>query len=503
MSYHHATHRGASIAIAHRQELVGQISLALARNQVRHRIVGASSLTHNCTTLHMMECGRSYVDGNAWVGVAGVDTLIRREVSEDPWLRQITLWQTDEAHHLLRDNKWGDAVAMFPQAVGIGWTATPGRADGKGLGRGADGVFDTMVAGPEMRELIDAGYLTDYRIFCPPNDVDLSDVTVTATGDFSPPKLRAAVHKSHILGDVVAHYKRLAAGLSAIAFAVDIEHAQEMTAAFRAAGVRAELVTAKTPDVLRVAILRRFKAGEIDVLVNVDLFGEGFDVPACRVVIMARPTASYNLYAQQFARCLTPSPGKEWGVIIDHVGNVLRHGLPDAPRAWSLDRRDKRERGKPTVTVRSCPKCTAAFERVHWKCPYCGYVPEPAGRSAPEEVAGDLTELSLDVLKALRGEVARIDGAARIPQHLDARAAGAVAKQHSARQLAQAGLRTAIALWAGWRRDAGDDDREIYRRFYLTWGVDVLTAQTLNAADAAGLTVRLEASLASAGVAAS
>lgn len=512
MSRQFQKHRGASIAIAHRQELVGQISLALARNAIRHRIVGAHSLASNCTALHMAELGRSFCDPGAWVGVAGVDTLIRRTVADDRWLQQVTLWQTDEAHHLLRDNKWGDAVAMFPNALGIGWTATPGRADGKGLGRPTaqdadgrwdnDGVFDAMVSGPEMRELIDAGYLTDYKILCPPSDIDLSSVTVTGTGDFSPPKLRAAVHASHIVGDVVGTYLKHAAGKLGLTFAVDVEHAEEMTRAYRAAGVAAEVVTAKTPDVLRASILRRFRSREVLQLVNVDLFGEGFDVPACEVVSMARPTASFNLYAQQFGRALRPSPGKTHGLIIDHVNNVLlRHGLPDAPRMWSLDRRERRGKSESVIGVRYCPKCTAAFERVKWRCPYCGHEPEPAGRDAPAQVDGDLTELDAATLKALRGELARVDGAVRIPERLTGPAAGAVAKHHNERQRAQAGLRALIQLWAGWRRDAGDDDRTIYRRFYLAWGVDVLTAQTLGASEANALNARLAAALQAAGVA--
>lgn len=493
MAYHFAQHQGASIGIAHRQELVSQISLALARNGVRHRLLANPAVVRACVALHMQEIGTSYYHPGAPCGVAGIDTLIRRD---NPWLRQVTLWQTDEAHHLLRDNKWGQGVALFPNALGIGWTATPGRADGKGLGSHADGVFDAMVSGPEMRELIEADYLTDYRIFCPPSDLDLTDVPVSgATGDYSAPKLRAAVHKSHIVGDVVGTYVARFKGQRWLTFAVDVEHALEMTQAYRAAGVRVEMVTAETPDVLRGSILRRFRSGELDQLVNVDLFGEGFDVPECLGVSMARPTASYNLFAQQFGRALRPSAGKTHGTILDHVGNVIRHGLPDAPHIWTLDRRERRARQEPTVTVRYCSRCTAAYERVHWKCPYCGYVPEPMGRDAPERVEGDLTELDPATLRRLRGEVDRINGPTRLPEGVTRQVGGAIHRNHTERQAAQQSLREAIALWAGWRRDAGDDDREIYRRFWITWGVDVMTAQTLGATDAATLEAKVRAAL--------
>lgn len=501
MAHHFAAHRGASIGIAHRQELVSQISLALARNGVRHRLLANDTVVRACVALHMTELGASYYHPGAACGVAGIDTLTRRRPADDPWLSQVTLWQTDEAHHLLRENKWGAGVAMFPRALGIGWTATPGRADGRGLGSHTDGVFDVMVSGPEMRQLITEGYLTDYRIFCPPSDLDLSDVPVSgATGDYSAPKLRAAVHKSHIVGDVVGTYVSRFMGRLGLTFAVDVEHAQEMTHAYRAAGVGAEIVTANTPDALRASILRRFREGAVQQLVNVDLFGEGFDVPTCEVVSMARPTASYNLFAQQFGRALRPSPGKTHGTILDHVGNVIRHGLPDAPRMWALDRRESRGRQTATVTVCYCSRCTAAYERVHWRCPYCGYVPEPAGRDAPERVEGDLTELDPATLRALRGEIARVDGPTRLPEDVSRATAGAIHRNHTDRQRAQRALRDCIALWAGWRRDAGDDDREIYRRFWVTWGVDILTAQTLGAADAVALQAKIWAVLMTAGV---
>ena len=195
-------HRGASVAIAHRQELVGQISLSLARNGVRHRIIGPADLVKRVIVpVHMAELGTCFYDPNAPCAVAGVDTLIRMDPT--PWHLQVTKWITDEAHHVLADNKWGKACEMFPNAQGLGVTATPGRADRKGLGRHADGVFDRMVVGPSMRDLINDGYLTDYRVWVAPEVVDVSDVPIGANGDFVQPKLRAAVHRSKkLVGDV-------------------------------------------------------------------------------------------------------------------------------------------------------------------------------------------------------------------------------------------------------------------------------------------------------------
>lgn len=485
-------------AMAHRSELIGQMSLALAREGVRHRIIGPDTLQRSCSTAHMDEFGRSFVDPGSRIVAASVDTLVRLDPAT-PWLQQIGLWIQDEAHHVLADNKWGKACALFPNAYGLGVTATPVRADGKGLGRHADGLMDVMIQGPTMRELIKRGYLTEYRIFAPPSDLDLSGVAVSAGGDYSPVPLRAAVHKSHITGDVVAHYLRIAPGKLGVTFAVDIEAATEIAAAYRAAGVPAEVVTSKTPDALRAQILRRFKAREILQLVNVDLFGEGFDLPAIEVVSMARPTQSYALFCQQFGRACRLMAGKVHALIIDHVGNVLRHGLPDAPREWSLDRRERRSRSAPSdvIPVRTClePTCVSVYERVLASCPFCGHTPVPAGRGAPEQVDGDLCELDPAVLAALRGEVARVDADPRYPVGAAPEVVGSINKRHIERQASQRDLRASVALWAGWQKSLGRDDAEGHRRFWFMYGTDVLSAQALGASDAEALKGRIDRTL--------
>lgn len=484
------------VVIAHRQELVTQMSTALARYGVRHRIIGADAVMRAANAIHMSEFRRTYVDRTARVAVAGVDTLMRMD---DPSFAHVGLWVLDECHHLVRDNKWHKAVSKFPNARGLGVTATPLRADGKGLGRHADGVMDTLVVGPGMRELIGRGYLTEYRIFCPPSDVDYSQVeTSAATGDYKPDQLRAAVHKStRIVGDIVGHYLKIARGKQGATFVVDLEEAAKVAQAYREAGVPAEVISGKTPDALRASIMRRFRAGEIKQIVSVDILGEGVDVPAIEVVSFARKTESYGLYVQQFGRALRLLDGKEFAIIIDHVGNVLRHGLPDAPREWSLDRREKRSSGKnDAIPLRICTECTQPFERALCGCPWCGApLPEPAARSLPEYVDGDLYELDPAALAAMRGEIERIDGPAFVPGHLEGIAAAGVRKQHRLRQEAQADLRQAMALWGGWQAAQGRDSREAMKRFYFAYGVDSGTAQTLGAREASELAERVRADL--------
>jgi len=470
---------------------VTQISLALARNEVRHRIIGPAEVARVCTSLHLNDTGRNYIDPSNRVAVAGVDTLIRME--PNAWFSSVGLIVQDECHHLLKANKWGKAHAMFPNAFGLGVTATAIRADGKGLGDSSDGVMHKMIVGPNMRDLIEQGWLTEYRIFAPPSDLDLRDVPLSASGDFSPVPLSKAVHKSHIVGDVVAHYKRIASGKLGITFAVDVAAAVEIAKAYRDAGVPSEVVSAKTPDLLRQSILRRFAKREVMQLVNVDLFGEGFDLPAIEVVSMARPTQSYSLFAQQFGRSLRPMEGKSHAIIIDHVGNVHRHGLPDAPRTWSLERREKSARSlaKGVLPVRTCPECAGVYEAYLKSCPFCGHIILYSGRSSPAEVDGDLCELSPEVLAQLRGQ---IDTPPTFPYSAAPEVIGAIKKRHREKTEAQAALRYAISQWAGnntQRTDAASI-AELQRKFFHTFGIDVLSAQALGRQDAEELTRRIK-----------
>lgn len=518
---------GASAAIAHRQELVSQIAVALGRNGVRHRILGGNkNLIRVISALQVAELGYSHIDPNAKASVGGVDTVIRMDAS-DPYFAHVRLIVQDEGHHVLKGNKWGKAAEMFPHARGLLPTATPKRADGKGLGRHADGLVDRMVFAPTMREIINMGYLTDYRIFAPPSDLDLSNVsTSAATGDFNADQVRKAVHASHITGDVVAHYLKIAPGKLGVTFAVDVEAATEIAGAFRAAGVPAEVVSAKTPDTLRAAILRRFKNREVLQLVNVDLFGEGFDLPAIEVVSFARPTESFSLYSQQFGRtlrlmlspdelrgydsltdaqrrALIAASEKPVGIIIDHVNNVLRHGLPDRSIEWSLDRRDAKRKGpSDAIPMRVCinPVCVQPYERIYKCCPHCGTYPPPPMRSSPEYVDGDLLELDPDTLAALRGEIARVDGMPMIPRGATPEVAGAIRRRHWERQQGQAQLRNAIAWWAGLESAQGRPESESYRRFYFRFGLDVANAQTLGAREAEELAGRILAELAKNGI---
>lgn len=518
-------HVGASVAIAHRQELVSQISLALAADGVKHRVVASKTLIRWISHQHEKKFGRSFVDPNAWCAVAGVDSLTSKATQRNlsNWFPQVTLWVQDEAHHVCRENKWGTAAGLFPNAKGLGVTASPLRADGRGLGRHADGLFDHMFVGASMRDLIDDGYLTDYvdagghiNIFCPPSDLDMRDAKIGSTGDYSPHQRKAAAQKSHIVGDVVDHYLRIAPGKLGITFAPDIDTATDIAARFNAAGVPAKMVCGETPDAERAQAMEAFSRRELLQLVNVDLFGEGTDVPALEVVSFARPTQSYSLYMQQFGRVLrlmidpalyptwdqltaaerkwhiSQSP-KPHAIIIDHVGNVIRHGgPPDVPRAWTLDARGTSGGGSDdTLPLKPCAGCTRPYRSYLRSCPFCGHTPKPASRTAPEFVDGDLLELDAATLAHLMAAKNKIDGPPSLPIGAGDLAVAGARNRHLEKQQAQTELRGWIAWWAGAMEFLQHDDHEKYRIFFQRFGVDVLSAQALGRADAEKLSRRV------------
>jgi DNA repair protein RadD len=427
----------------------------------------------------------------------------------------------DEGHHILRDNKWGKAMALFPNARGLFPTAHAVRADGAGLGRAADGLADRLVTTVNCRDLIERGFLTDYRLLCPATDIDFSNVAIGSTGDYSQPQLRAATHSSNrIVGDVVKHYLGYAAGKLGVTFAVDIEAAKQLAAGYRAAGIPAEIITGKTPISVRGQLMRRFRARQILQLVSVDCLGEGVDVPAIEVISMVRKTASFQLYAQQFGRSLRPMIDEalfaHWGeysdseriayiaasmkpkaIVIDHVGNCMYHGLPDVPQEYSLLRRESGRRKQFVSMLRTCDECLQPYERFLITCPHCQAPYIVADRGSPESVEGDLIELDPAVLAQLRGAIAKIDRPCYMPVDAGREARKHILAAHHARHDAQQTLRAALALWGGWWEQVKNTHRrEAQKRFYLTFGIDVMTAQTLDAAEAQALESRVREQLA-------
>ena len=355
--------------IAHRRELLKQISKALHAVNVRHSILAGGTVGIPRTN----------------VVVASVFTLAKR-LSKYPAPDLII---GDEAHHFTPDSTWGKVVQAFPNARVLGVTATPERLDGKGLGL----LFDDMVMGPTVAELTEQGFLSPAEVYAP-SKPDLTKAR-TRMGDYVTADLEETMDKPSITGSAVTHYRKLADGKRAIAFCVSIKHAKDVAADFMAAGYRASHIDGGMDEKERDGVLAKFETGEIQILTSCDLVSEGFDLPAVEVAIMLRPTKSLSLYLQQAGRAIRISPGKEKTVILDHAGNTKMHGFIDEPRDWVLtseNARKKRTDGETPPAVRSCPACFA-MHRPMPVCPKCGHIYQAKGRKV-EQRDGELVQIS-------------------------------------------------------------------------------------------------------------
>lgn len=329
---------------------------------------------------------------NAPVQVCSVPSLKRRAGKVQP----PDLLVIDECHHMA-STTWSAVAAMFPSAVHIGLTATPQRLDGRGLGA----HFDELICGPSTADLITAGYLSPYTLYAPPSAVNFSKIHRTA-GDFDKKEVAEEMDGSTVVGDAVSHYRQHCPDARALVFAWSLDASRRIAAQFIAAGIVAVHVDGETPAFARAEAMRGFRDGSVRVLCNVDLFGEGLDVPAVDAIFLLRPTQSLGLYLQQVGRGLRPSPGKTSVKIFDHVNNWERHGLPDDPRIWTLEGREKKSR-ENVAMGRRCEKCFGVSPIGCAACRYCGHV-FPVQSREIEQVEGTLQQADLSEIRALRSK---------------------------------------------------------------------------------------------------
>lgn len=469
----------------HRKELVAQISLTLAEEGVNHNIIAPGPVIKGIIAAQRLQLGRQFYDYNAPITVLSVDTLNSRIRKHQEWAKKIRLWVTDEAAHLLKENKWGRAVSYFPHAIGLGVTATPERLDKRGLGSHADGVFDVMVQGPPTRWMIEQGHLCPYKIVIPQSDYKYYLGESKGDGDYSKEAMTVASLKSHIVGDVVENYVKFAINKQAIVFASDIGAGNRMEKKFQDHGIKAKLLTGDTEDSVRLKTLFDYRNKEIQVLINIDLFDEGLDVPGIECVIMARPTKSLGKFLQMVGRGLRPIKGKPFLILIDHVGNVNEHGLPDSSRKWTLDRIIRRKNKVNLIRICKNVECNAPFDRLLSECPYCGLKDEPAsrgsggGRISPSMVDGDLVMIDPDTLRELEANI-HLEQPADLAQRVSMAAGPEAAKRAMNKQRerieTQKELANVIAEWAGKQRDHGITDRMIHKKFYLKFGSTIWEA---------------------------
>lgn len=495
--------KSVTVSIVHRQELAEQISGTYNRDGIFHNIIAPPAIVKNCIRRHYEEHGKSFHDPDADHVIIGIDTAMshmkpdsRHYAAMMRLFKCAELWLVDEAHHLLRKNKWGKVISRFERARGLGFTATPRRADGYGLGRSNDGLFDTLVEGASISEHIELGYLSNYKLYGPESDIDISNVKISSDGDFNRLGLKVAGEKSHIVGDVVESYIKLTPGKRGLTFTTDVETAHKIAAKFCEYGVPAVALSSNNTNDERTSAIRKFKNGSVLQLVNVDLFDEGFDVPSCDVVSMARHTASLSKYRQMAGRMMRIYDGKEFGHLIDHVGNVIRHKPPDHHVIWSLERRERSAKSE-VQTEKACPMCTRIIDRFVKVCPHCGYVSVPRQRSEPSFVDGDLSEMSEELLAKLRGAIHKTDMSPSAYKNWlqKTNCPGSAIKRnmelHANAQQAQHNLRAVIEYWFKMNSPNGTPGPYSYRKFFAEFGIDLLSAQSLNLEDTNNLLIKI------------
>ena len=318
-----------------------------------------------------------------------VQTVSRR-LDRTAWKPDLII--TDECHHSL-SKTYKKIYEYYGNAVRIGFTATPVRLGSGGLGE----MYESMVEGVSTEWLIKNNYLSPYEYY----SVKLveTDALRTRAGEYIASDVNELMNKKFIYGEALENWHKLADGKKTIVYCANIEASKSTADRFREDGIAAEHLDGTTPDSIRRQVIRDFRDGKLTVLSNVDLFGEGFDVPDCECVILLRPTMSLTLHIQQSMRSMRYKENKT-AIIIDHVGNVYRHGLPDDEREWTLAAKKKKQQAE--IKVKQCPVCFAVMPNTKKECDLCGYefVQTEQERKEAEQKAVELEKIKReDLLK--------------------------------------------------------------------------------------------------------
>lgn len=330
------------------------------------------------------------------VTIGSVQSLVRK-IDKLPEPEIILV---DEAHHI-KANSYKKILEAFPNALKLFFTGTPVRLNGQGF----EDMADDLITGKSIKWLQEHGNIAPFKYYAP-NVIDTSQLK-KSSGDFSQKSMDEAFKKA-IYGDVIEHYNKLSKGKQAICYAHNVATAERISQEFNQSGILAEVVHGKTPKAQRQEIMDKFRAGEILVLINVELFTEGVDLPDVTTCIMLRPTQSLSLFLQFAMRPLNPKPGKT-AILIDHVGNYTRHGLPNEDREWTLQGISKKRKNYNTqgeLVIKQCEKCFGCFDSsLSRVCPYCSHEPELTERELENIKEIELQEITEAKMKKLKKRV--------------------------------------------------------------------------------------------------
>jgi superfamily II DNA or RNA helicase len=396
------------LILAHRDTLIKQASAKLMDYGVEHGIIMAGFTPSR----------------HAMVQVASVQTLVRRL---DKVKLDFDLVVIDEAHLSAATSYRKIMAAVLeqnPKCKLLGVTGSPCRLDGKGLGREAGGLYDDLVQGISIKELIEQAYLVRPAVYAPAEQIDLSGVKVIGN-EYEAKSLAEVMDKPKITGDAIAQYKKICPGVPAVAWCANVAHAQHVAAEFNANGIPAMALSGEDDPAERDKALRALSSGKIKVVTFAMLLVEGVDCPAIGAIIMLRPTMSLASYLQVIGRGLRPvyAPGMPLDTVeqrraaikagpkgdrcfvLDHAGLTFKHGFADEVREWSLEgvrkKKGAKKKDEPTLAVKQCPKCFLVHEPAP-VCPACGHVYEQRG--GPEHVDGELAEITPEMAEMLKAQ---------------------------------------------------------------------------------------------------
>lgn len=349
----HIDRGGRVLVVAHRRELVRQ-----AEGHLRKR---------GLASIRSIVGGRALGPVEASATVAAVQTLTSKTWRDRLPPATLVVW--DECHHV-KAASFLSVFNAYPNAKHVGFTATPERSDRSPLGD----CFDRMVVVASVAELVADGFLVPCDVWAPP------------------------ASKTKLAANACEAYLEHAGNRRTIIFCANVAHAKETADALRAANVAAEFVDGTMPTRDRDAALARFASGETRVITNCNLISEGFDVPACACVIIARGCDSVAMFLQSIGRALRPEAGKTSALLIDLRGAVWKHGMPDAERTYALDG-EAISTGNDVEAARQCKKCGAVF-KPQPTCPRCG-------ASAPAPVSPEVRREALQRVRDAQPEDVR------------------------------------------------------------------------------------------------
>lgn len=305
------------LIIAHRTELITQIGDSLDKYKVGHNFMAGG-----------MERKHKYP-----VYVASIQTITNAHNIKDAKKLNVQFVIIDEAHHALAAS-YKKLWDMYPNAKRLGVTATPWRMNHQSF----QDLFDKLVMSMPIKDFIKQGYLAPYKYYSLKDDSDIQktidDIELDSFGEYKESSMEEKMDIGSIRAQLLNSYLSLAEGKKGIIYAINRVHAKHICKEYENAGYRVVCIDSKTPDGERKELVWKFKKGLIDIIVNVDIFSEGFDCPDIEFIQLARPTRSLVKYLQQVGRGLRITENKQHCVILDNVGMYSRFGLPDARRHW-------------------------------------------------------------------------------------------------------------------------------------------------------------------------